>query len=208
MELFPTSFATKYVRNRRAFSSPTVLIRNHSGITGIQYVQCISICYGKVGGTVAAKAARKQNWLYPSCHKGNPQLTVQTSFPFPLPSRNSTSIVSDSNMDKKNEVSGMKTPRIASRATVPTTKIMTVIKSKHVDLGFTCEIQDAIEDTQRNYLLKLSTRSILPEKRQQSSTIAPVSSAHALPVKRQQLLPLDAVRLTAEDMQKVPYRTL
>lgn len=50
---------------------------------------------------MAAKAARKQNWLYPSCHKGNPQLTVQTSFPFPLPSRNSTSIVSDSNMDKK-----------------------------------------------------------------------------------------------------------
>lgn len=58
-----------------------------------------------------------------------------------------------------NEESGMKTPCIASRATVPTTKIMTVIKSKHVDLGFTCEIQDAIEDTQRNYLLKLSTRS-------------------------------------------------
>lgn len=56
---------------------------------------------------MTAKAEGKWNWLHKFYAKGNPQVTVQTSFPFPLPARNGTSIVSDSSMDKK--VKGEKT---------------------------------------------------------------------------------------------------
>lgn len=38
------------------------------------------IAYGKVGEMVTTKAGMKQNWLYQFYLKGNPQLTIQTSF--------------------------------------------------------------------------------------------------------------------------------
>lgn len=59
------------------------------------------IAYDKVGEMVTGKAEGKWNWLHMFYIKGNPQVTVQTSFPFPLPAKNDMSIVSDSSMDKK-----------------------------------------------------------------------------------------------------------
>lgn len=59
------------------------------------------IAYDKVGEMVTAKTEGKWNWLHEFYVKGNPQLTAQMSFPFPLPARNDMSIVSESSMDKK-----------------------------------------------------------------------------------------------------------
>lgn len=59
------------------------------------------IAYDKVGEMVTAKAEGKWNWSHKFYVKGNPQVTVQTSFPSLLPARNDMSIVSDSSMDKK-----------------------------------------------------------------------------------------------------------
>lgn len=61
------------------------------------------ITYDKVGEMVTAKAEGKWNWLHVFYVKGNPQVTAQTSFPFPLPAKNDMSIVSNSSMDKKGE---------------------------------------------------------------------------------------------------------
>lgn len=57
--------------------------------------------HDKVEEMVTAKAEGKWKGLHKFYVKGNPQVTVQTSFPFPLPARNGISIVSDSSMDKK-----------------------------------------------------------------------------------------------------------
>lgn len=59
------------------------------------------IAYDKVGEMVTAKAEGKWNWSHVFYVKGNPQVTVQASFPFPLPPKNNMSIVSDSSWIKR-----------------------------------------------------------------------------------------------------------